>query len=123
VSEVDRICTVLFLTHKARESDDNLMLCAIVCCARKWIWQPCWICIGGCGKAGECPNDETNPLCPVLRLSGVSAVHEGVLQVRNRIYGMSSTRSGCSLICPMQKLRRQKEHIEPVCCAPLPSRE
>src|SRR5579871_6280280 len=79
VSEVDRLCTELFLTHTAKESDDNLAfvrnrllksevdLAALLDLYRKM-------------RDGKRPAyDETNPLCPVLRLSGVAKVREGML--------------------------------------------
>jgi WD40 repeat protein len=108
-AEVDTLCANLFLTHTAKESDDNLSfvrnrllrsevdLAALLDLYRKL-------------RSGKrIPYDETNPLCPVLRLSGVAAVRDGILQVRNRIYDHVFDRAWVEQHMPDAELRRQKQ--------------
>ncbi len=105
-AEVDRICADLFLSNRARERDDNLlfvrdrMLHSEVDLAglldlythvlRKTV-----------------RDDESNPLISVLRLSGISCVVEGRLQVRNRIYQRVFDRKWIEANMPDAEKRRQ----------------
>ncbi len=108
-AELDKLCTNLFLTHTAKESDDNLSfvrnrllrsevdLATLLDLYRKL-------------RSGKhIPYDETNPLCPVLRLSGVAAVRDGILEVRNRIYDHVFDSAWVEQHMPDAELRRQKQ--------------
>jgi WD domain, G-beta repeat len=54
-------------------------------------------------------DDETNPLVSVLRLSGITRVEDGRLQVRNRIYERVFDREWAQANMPDAELRRQRE--------------
>src|SRR5262249_58572173 len=54
-------------------------------------------------------DDETNPLVSVLRLSGITRVEDGRLQVRNRIYERVFDREWARANMPDAELRRQRE--------------
>ncbi len=106
--DVDRVCTELFLTHTAKETDDNLTfvrnrllrseadLAALLDLYRRM-------------RSGKpVPYDETNPLCPVLRLSGVARVEAGSLKVRNRIYARVFDSAWVEAHMPDAERRRQR---------------
>ncbi len=83
---VDKLCTEMFLTHSAIESDDNF---AVV---RNRLLRveselPALLDLYRKIHAGKIVlDDETNPLCSILKLSGVAKVDMGRFKVRNRIY-------------------------------------
>src|SRR5205823_11565836 len=86
-SGVDRLCDALFLSPRARERDDNLLF------VRERILRSEGDRAGLLDlysrvRAGRrVPDEETDPLVGVLRLSGVARAVEGQLRVRNPIYG------------------------------------
>lgn len=107
--DVDRVCSELFLAHSAKESDDNLAFvrnrllkgeadpASLLDLYKKL-------------RAGKpVPDDETNPLCAVLKLSGVAKVEGGKLSVRNRIYGHVFDQGWAETHMPDAEKRRQKE--------------
>ncbi|MBX7133085.1 MAG: AAA-like domain-containing protein [Fimbriimonadaceae bacterium] len=107
--DVDRVCSDLFLTHSAKESDDNLAfvrnrllkseadLAALLDLYKKL-------------RAGKrVPDNETNPLCALLKLSGVAKVESGNLKVRNRIYEHVFDRDWVETHLPDAEKRRQRE--------------
>ena len=85
-SAVDAICERLFLSKQAQETDDNLafvrnrlLRSEVDLAALLDLYQKV--------RSGRrVKDDETNPLVPVLRLSGVVSVRDGLLRVRNRVY-------------------------------------
>ena len=106
---VDQVCSDLFLTHAAKDSDDNLAfvrnrllkseadLAALLDLYKKM-------------RTGKpVPDDETNPLCALLKLSGVAKVEKGKLQVRNRIYEHVFDKNWTETHMPDAEVRRQKE--------------
>ena len=83
---VDSLCSELFLTQKAKEADDNLafvrnrlLKSEVDLVSLLDLYRRVRV-----GK--RVPDDETNPLCGVLKLSGVARAENGLLRVRNRIY-------------------------------------
>ena len=54
------------------------------------------------------PDDETNPLCGILKMSGVCKVEGGVLKARNRIYAHVFDAGWVEQHLPDAELRRQK---------------
>src|SRR5262249_41526939 len=54
-------------------------------------------------------DDETNPLVSILRLSGITRVEDGRLQVRNRIYEHVFDREWAQANMPDAEVRRQRE--------------
>ncbi|MCW3054409.1 MAG: hypothetical protein JWN14_3579, partial [Chthonomonadales bacterium] len=106
-AEIDKLCTDLFLTHSAKDSDDNLAfvrnrllkseadlsaLLDLYCQMRT-------------GKTVK--DDETNPLCSILKLSGVAKIESGILRVRNRIYAHVFDASWVETHMPDAEKRRQ----------------
>jgi hypothetical protein len=105
---VDRICEELFLSQSARQHDDNLQfvrerilrseadISSLLTLYAK-IWG---------GK--RVPDDETNPLIAVLRLSGIIRSHSGTLEVRNRVYRHTFDREWVQANLPGAEVRRQR---------------
>jgi hypothetical protein len=113
VPDVDRHCEATFLTHQARERDDNLIfvrerilrgggdLASVLDLYRQVIrrprpWRP------------RVADDPANPLVGSLRLSGLVRSVDGFLQVRNRIYQRVFDRAWITAHMPDAELRRQR---------------
>jgi WD40 repeat protein/tetratricopeptide (TPR) repeat protein len=107
-AQVDTLCAKLFLTKAARDTDPNLAfvrsrllrsdcdLAALLDMYRRI-------------RAGKkVRDDETDPLCVTLRLSGVVRERQGVLAVRNRIYDHVFDPAWVEAHMPGAELRRQK---------------
>jgi Tol biopolymer transport system component len=104
---VDRVCAVVYLAHRARERDDNLLFVrdrllrsddragVLDLYARVWSRK----------RVGD---QELNPLVGVLRLSGVTRTVGGYLRVRNRIYQRVFDREWVLANMPDAELRRQR---------------
>src|SRR5437667_4285508 len=107
-SDVDRLCTELFLTHKAKVSDDNLMFVRnrlikseVDLAALLDLYQKM--------RSGKrVPDDETNPLTSVIKLSEVARVENGLLKVRNRIYDRVFDKEWVAAHMPDAEVRRQR---------------
>lgn len=106
---VDRICRSLFLTRAARESDDNLTF------VRNRLLHseadlPSLLDLYRRVRAGRrVPDDDTNPLASVLKLSGAARVEGGRLRVRNRIYAHVFDAEWVLTHMPDAELRRQRK--------------
>jgi WD40 repeat protein/tetratricopeptide (TPR) repeat protein len=104
---VDGLCASLFLTHTAKEGDDNLAL------VRNRLLKSeadlaSLLDLYGKVRAGKgVADDETNALCGVLKLSGVAKTESGRLVVRNRIYGEVFDRQWVTQHMPDAEVRRQ----------------
>jgi hypothetical protein len=97
---VDRVCRSIFLSHRARERDDNLLFVRDrilrsdvdrVKLLRLYRRVHRTTRISGLFRFGlrklaPVSDEETNPLVTVLNLSGITRVESGILKVRNRIY-------------------------------------
>ncbi len=105
---VDRECERLFLNRAAQETDDNLTFVrsrllrgeADVASLLDLYLQVC--------KGRRVRDDETNPLCGVLRLSGITMAQRGLLRPRNRIYSQVFDRAWALANLPDAETRRQK---------------
>ncbi len=108
--DVDRLCEALFLSKSARDSDDNLSFVRNRL-LRSDVDLASLLDLYGKVQGGKrIPDDETNPLIPVLRLSGVCRVDErGLLRIRNRIYDHVFDKAWALAHMPDAELRRQKE--------------
>ncbi|HLK56031.1 MAG TPA: AAA-like domain-containing protein, partial [Chthonomonadaceae bacterium] len=107
-TDVDRLCAELFLSKKAQESDDNLAivrnrllhgqsdLMALLDKYRRVL------------EGRRVPDEEANPLCVVLKLSGVTCAQGGLLRIRNRIYGQVFDRAWVTTHLPGAETRRQR---------------
>lgn len=82
---VDNVCEALFLSPGATERDDNLVF------VRDRILEEedragLLSLYGQIYRRKSVPNDYTNRLVDILRLSGITKVEDGHLKIRNRIY-------------------------------------
>jgi WD40 repeat protein len=108
IALVDQACNRLFLNRVARDTDDNLgfvrdrlLRDETDPAALLSLYLRVW-------KGDPVPDDETNPLCTVLRLSGIARVADGCLTVRNRIYGRVFDRAWVYQNMPGAEQRRQR---------------
>lgn len=83
---VDRVCEGLFLSSRARERDDNLLFVRERILRSDADRSALLDLYQQVRRNHRVPDDETNALASVLRLSGITRVVEGYLWVRNRIY-------------------------------------
>jgi WD40 repeat protein len=106
-AEVDRLCEALFFTARARERDDNLLFVRDRL-LRSEADVPSLLALYSqvCSPRRIVPDDETNPLATLLRLSGIVREREGRLQVRNRIYARVFDRAWIRSSMPDAELRR-----------------
>jgi WD40 repeat protein len=105
---VDDVCSKLFLTKDGENTDDNLAF------ARNRLLR------SDCDIAAlldlylrirngrRVRDDETNPLCSILRLAGVVRATGGELVIRNRIYHQVFDREWVHTHMPDAELRRQR---------------
>ncbi len=105
---VGRVVDSLFLSRAARDTDDNLAfvrnrllrseadLASLLDLYRK------------VRADKRVPDDETNPLCGILKLSGVVKEEDGLLKVRNLIYDRVFDSEWVVAHMPDAELRRQK---------------
>jgi hypothetical protein len=106
--DVDRICAELFLSHKARERDDNLLFVRERL-LRSEVDTPALLTLYDKVRSGKkVVDDQTNPLVPVLRLSGITRVENGCLRVRNRVYERVFDRQWVKSNMPGAEVRRQR---------------
>jgi len=106
--DVDRICAELFLSHKARERDDNLLFVRERL-LRSEVDTPALLTLYDKVRSGKkVVDDQTNPLVPVLRLSGITRVENGCLRVRNRVYERVFDRQWVKSNMPGAEARRQR---------------
>ncbi|MCW3051694.1 MAG: High-affnity carbon uptake protein Hat/HatR, partial [Chthonomonadales bacterium] len=108
VREVDKICRQLFLSKQAQDTDDNMAfvrnrllrsevdLAALLDMYRQ------------VRSGRRVTDDETNPLCAVLRLAGIVRAESGEMQIRNRIYDQVFDSRWVQNHMPDAELRRQR---------------
>jgi WD40 repeat protein len=108
-ADVDRLCQALFLTSRARETDDNLVFvrqrllsgnvdaAALLDLYRKVV----------SGK--RIPDDAADPLVSELKLSGVVRAERGYLRLRNRIYERVFDARWIAANMPDAEVRRQRQ--------------
>jgi hypothetical protein len=107
-SAVDRICTELFLSSRARDHDDNLLFVRDRV-LRSEVDTPSLLSLYEKVSSGKrVPDDETNPLVQILRLSGLTRSDKGCLISRNRIYARVFSRDWIVSNMPGAELRRQR---------------
>ena len=107
-SGVDRLCEELFLSNRARERDDNLLFVRERM-LRSEVDTAALLTLYEKVRDGKTVrDDETSPLIPVLRLSGIARVENGVLKARNRIYNKVFDDKWVNANMPGAELRRQR---------------
>jgi tetratricopeptide (TPR) repeat protein len=105
---VDRLCQALFLSSRARESDDNLLFVQerlLRSEVDRATLLDLYAQVRGHKRVRD---DEFNPTVSILRLSGITRVVNGYLQVRNRIYYRVFDRDWITANMPDAELRRQR---------------
>jgi hypothetical protein len=105
---VDRVCRDLFLSHSARERDDNLIFVRERVLHSEVDTTGLLVLYDKVRKAKKVRNEETNPLITILRLSGITRVHDGYLKVRNRVYATVFDHGWVVSNTPGAELRRQR---------------
>jgi hypothetical protein len=106
--DVDRLCGELFLSTRARERDDNLLFVRERMLRSEADLASLLDLYAQAHQRKRVPDDETNPLVSVLRLSGITRVVEGCLRVRNRIYERVFDREWITANMPDAEVRRQR---------------
>jgi outer membrane lipoprotein-sorting protein len=106
---VDRLCKSLFLSHRARERDDNLLFVRERLLRSEAELASLLSLYEKVRAAKRVRDEETNVLAGILRLSGIARVVNGYLAVRNRIYAQVFDRKWVTNSMPNQELRRQRE--------------
>jgi WD40 repeat protein len=128
---VDRLCAELFLSHGARERDDNLLFVRERLLRSEADLASLLTLYGQVRRGQRVRDDETNPLVSILRLSGITRVEEpgprapsrpprslrslfpfspstATLRVRNRIYARVFDGAWVAANMPNAELRRQR---------------
>jgi WD40 repeat protein len=107
-AEVDRLCQELFLSNRARERDDNLLFVRERMLRSEADLAGLLHLYGAVHAKRRVPDDETNSLVSILRLSGIVRVAGGRLAVRNRIYDAVFDRAWIGANMPDAEVRRQQ---------------
>jgi WD40 repeat protein len=105
---VDRLCHELFLTHQAQERDDNLLFVRERMLRSEVDLAGLLTLYASVQARKRVPDDVANPMNTVLRLSGITRVDDGLLRIRNRIYGAVFGREWVHENMPDAELRRQR---------------
>jgi WD40 repeat protein len=107
-ADVDPLCDELFLSHRAREQDDNLLFVRDRMLRSEADLASLLDLYGKVRSGKEVKADDTNPLIGILRLSGITRVMRGHLRVRNRIYERAFDHEWVVTHMPDAELRRQR---------------
>lgn len=105
---VDSACRRLFLSHDARQVDDNLAFVRHRLLEYRGDFASLLYLYHRVRSGHRVSDDETNPLCGELRLSGVVTVRGGALRVRNRVYALAFDGAWVRDNMPDAELRRQR---------------
>jgi WD40 repeat protein len=106
--DVDRLCKELFFSADALEREKNLSDVSSRLLRSKENIADLLDLYGKVRRGQRIPYDETDPLCRVLRLSGVVTVMNGTVVVRNRIYEQVFDRRWVRKHMPNAELERQR---------------
>ncbi len=107
-ANIDQLCTDLFLTHAAKESDDNLAFVRNRLLKSEANLASLLDMYVRVREGQSVPDDDTNALCGILKLSGVLKQEDGFLKVRNRIYNQVFDKEWVIAHMPDAELRRQQ---------------
>ncbi len=105
---VDELCRRLFLSKAGQESDDNLAFVRNRLLRSEADLASLLDLYQKVRSDRRVADDETNPLCAVLKLAGVAGEENGQLRVRNRIYDRVFDREWVREHMPGAELRRQR---------------
>src|SRR5262245_11534695 len=107
-ASVDQHCVELFLSSRARERDDNLLFVRNRLLSSEGDRAALLTLYAQVRQGKRIPDDDTNPLISLLRLSGIARAMQGFLRVRNRIYQRVFDRHWITVNMPDAELRRQR---------------
>ena len=107
-ADVDRKCGELFLSHRARERDDNLLFVRERMLRNDTDLAALLLLYGKICAGRRVRDDETNPFVTVLRLAGAIRVDRGYLRTRNRIYAEVFNKRWVAENLPGAEVRRQR---------------
>ena len=107
-ADVDRACNELFLSHRARERDDNLLFVRERMLRNEADLSGLLLLYRRVCDGANVRDDETNPLVTILRLAGIVRVERGSLRVRNRIYSSVFNKEWVTENLPGAEIRRQR---------------
>jgi WD40 repeat protein len=105
---VDRRCSDLFFSTRARERDDNLLFVRERLLRSEADLASLLDLYRQVRRNKRVSDDERNPLLSILRLSGIAQVMEGELKVRNRVYARVFDQEWIAANMPDAELRRQR---------------
>ena len=106
---VDELAEKLFLSRQARDRDDNLIFVRERILRSETDVAGLLYLYRKIRSGQPVPDDETNPLVGILRLSGITRGTHGSLQVRNRIYAHVFDLSWVQTNMPGAEVRRQRK--------------
>src|SRR4029077_17656159 len=86
MAAVDQVCGELFLSHRARERDDNLLFVRERMLRNETDVAGLLLLYREVDNRDIVRDEETNPLVTVMRLAGIVRADRGYLRVRNQIY-------------------------------------
>jgi WD40 repeat protein len=105
---VDVVCKRLFLSHRAQEVDDNLIFVRERLLRSESDLAAVLELYSRVRRRRRVPDDPTNRLAGLLRLSGIAKTRNGLLRVRNRIYDRVFDSRWIGTHMPDAELRRQR---------------
>jgi WD40 repeat protein len=105
---IDRLCEELFLSPAALEQDNNLIFVRERLLRSEADRASLLDLYAQVRRGKRVRNEDTNPLVSLLRLSGITRVVNGCLQVRNRIYERVFDRAWVTAHMPDAEVRRQR---------------
>jgi hypothetical protein len=109
VRTVDTLAQRLFLSRQARDRDDNLIFVRERLLRSEVDVAGLLFLYRKIHSGQVVPDDETNPLISILRLSGITRGTDGYLRVRNRIYAEVFDQSWIQINMPQAEVRRQRK--------------
>jgi hypothetical protein len=105
---VDLLAEGLFLSKQARDRDDNLIFVRERLLRSEVDVAGLLYLYRRIHNGQMIPDDETNALVSILRLSGITRGSKGYLKVRNRIYGRVFDGNWIQTNMPQAEVRRQR---------------
>jgi WD40 repeat protein len=107
--DLDEMIEELFFSKRAREYDDNLIFVRERLLRSGADLTALLTLYSKIRRGKRVPDDDSNPLVPILRLSGVTRVEGGLLRVRNRIYKRVFDNPWVTSSLPDFEVRRQRQ--------------
>src|SRR5206468_430535 len=105
---VDPLCSELFFSRQARETEDNLVFVRDRLLRSEADPSALLTLYSAVAAGGRVSAKGGDPLVELLQLSGVVRVQKGLLAVRNRIYRRVFDRAWARRAMPGAELRRQR---------------